>query len=406
MVRALPSLLCLAVLLAASCHSAAHVPKGPPVHQGSSPQDRAEASSKPKAPLSAELSWKRQLAAELRRVGQACGQQPLVVVEWELVARGCRPYRASGPDNLLSALRTLCNKPGGKALVARIKTLRYRPVGRFSLRFTGAELLMEGDPKKVGGSSSDFYYALEAARLSDTMTVGEWIGYRGSVVCVGTEQTLIIAPRTAKRPGISFGRGGRFRWLPMDEIAGPGWFFDPRHYNRNHHSMIRGRDLRHFSRAEANPSNGTCRLKCGVRERTLRLASRPEAEQILQAARYERVKAFRQPHALARDRRGRYYYVDRAGGTEESRDFRVYMGRRGRLKLLAMVDVINDSEGQIFATKNGRLRLLVGRERAQWLTRARTFSLTTIPVMKNLRLIYNELGPYLGQPLQTPCDVF
>ena len=87
-------------------------------------------------------------------------------------------------------------------------------------------------------------------------------------------------------------------------------------------------------------------------------------------------------------------------------DFRVYIGRRGKLRMQAMVDVISDSEGEVFATKRGKLRLVVGKGEALWIRGRRQTRLTQVSVKENLPMIYQELGPYWGKPLYTPCDHF
>ncbi len=114
----------------------------------------------------------------------------------------------------------------------------------------------------------------------------------------------------------------------------------------------------------------------------------------------------RRAHALARDRRGVYYYVDRGLSRARSKDFRVFIGRRGRMHPQQVVDVVSDSQGEIFETKRGKLRLIVGKTQALWITKRRTHRLTQVPVKENLKLIYTELGLYLGKRLGTPCDDF
>ncbi len=111
----------------------------------------------------------------------------------------------------------------------------------------------------------------------------------------------------------------------------------------------------------------------------------------------------RQAYALARDDTGTYYFVDRGVG-EKSKHFRVFIGPRGQLKPRPLVNVVTDSEGDIFATKEGSLRLVLGKSESTWIAGKRQSKLVILPLDENRQMIYRELGPYLGQRLGTPCD--
>ncbi|HEX8538017.1 MAG TPA: hypothetical protein VF664_11180, partial [Cystobacter sp.] len=63
------------------------------------------------------------------------------------------------------------------------------------------------------------------------------------------------------------------------------------------------------------------------------------------------------------------------------------------------------SEGQIFSTKRGDLRLVVEREQPSlWIENKKRTELRAVPIEENMPLIYNELGVYTGARLGTPCD--
>ena len=125
---------------------------------------------------------------------------------------------------------------------------------------------------------------------------------------------------------------------------------------------------------------------------------------MLDAARYL-PSALRLPYALARSRRGVYYYVDIAD-KKGAKDYRVYIGMRGRMKKQRMVDIVVDSEGAIFSTQNGSLRLVIEKTSATWIRRKRAKKRIWVPVSANLPLIYNQLGVYLGKRLGVPYDDF
>ncbi|MBS1152142.1 MAG: hypothetical protein H6Q89_3840, partial [Myxococcaceae bacterium] len=110
----------------------------------------------------------------------------------------------------------------------------------------------------------------------------------------------------------------------------------------------------------------------------------------------------------ARDETGR------ASGCE--RDWRLYVGQRGKLKLQQMTNIVHDTEGEIFATPNGELRLVLtdpqpvpaGVQRKdqglKWVAGKVANPLINVPVEENGRLIYTELGIYDRERLGTPCD--
>jgi hypothetical protein len=140
----------------------------------------------------------------------------------------------------------------------------------------------------------------------------------------------------------------------------------------------------------------------------------PEAESkaMLAAATFMKPRWKYRAYALARDDRGRYYYVDRPREPEDSKAFRLYKGEKGALVPLKMTNVVSDSEGDIFSTKSGQLRLLLPAQRADdpgardpmWVRGRAKLRLTWVPIEMSGKLIYTELGVYAGQPLGTPCD--
>ena len=118
----------------------------------------------------------------------------------------------------------------------------------------------------------------------------------------------------------------------------------------------------------------------------------------------------RRAYTLARDDEGTYYYVDRALQPRESFDFNLYRGTRGAMKPMPLVNIVSDSEGDIFAGKRGRLRLVLTnssgrRQRAwEWIAGKARKPLVDVPVDRNAMLIYRDLGVYDGKRLGTPCD--
>lgn len=148
-----------------------------------------------------------------------------------------------------------------------------------------------------------------------------------------------------------------------------------------------------------------CEVTCG--SRTVRVPRVPEekATELLLAAKYAPNPHQREPHALLRDDRGVYFYVDRGRGEGEEKNFRLYVGPKGAMTLQKMTNVVSDSAGDIFSTRSGDLRLLIDREKAsEWIQPRKRTPLRYLEVDDNLHLIYAELNVYAGQRLGSPCD--
>src|SRR5262249_5218263 len=63
------------------------------------------------------------------------------------------------------------------------------------------------------------------------------------------------------------------------------------------------------------------------------------------------------------------------------------------------------SEGEIFSTKTGSLKLIVDRKHPTvWVQAGKTTRLREVPVGSNLPMIYSDLGVYASERMGTPCD--
>jgi hypothetical protein len=116
----------------------------------------------------------------------------------------------------------------------------------------------------------------------------------------------------------------------------------------------------------------------------------------------------REALALARDDHGIYYFVDKFDPLNGGKGYRVFKGPRGALKLTRLVDIVNDSDGQIFATTKGKLRLVINKGRdmdARWIEGRKERSLTNLSLEKNRELIYGDLGVYAEDQYGSICDL-
>lgn len=149
---------------------------------------------------------------------------------------------------------------------------------------------------------------------------------------------------------------------------------------------------------------GKYEVQCDERRTELKPVEEAEAKRILGSARFFKPRWKHRAYALARDDRGNYYFVDKIREPEESKSFRLYGGPKGKLKPLKMTNVVSDSEGDIFSTRSGALRLILSKNESQWVKGKSSSKLTLVPIEDNHVLIYTDLGVYTGRPLGTPCD--
>lgn len=154
---------------------------------------------------------------------------------------------------------------------------------------------------------------------------------------------------------------------------------------------------------------GELRVQCEERQTPLTALPKAEATALLEAATFYRPRWKRMAYLLARDESGTYYYVDRMRQPENNKFYRLFVGKKGSLKLTKLVNVVSDSQGDIFSSKSGELRLIAsaspaGDRELVWVKGKKRTKLVNVPVQDNGALIYSELGVYAGQPLGTPCD--
>ena len=83
-----------------------------------------------------------------------------------------------------------------------------------------------------------------------------------------------------------------------------------------------------------------------------------KAKAVLDKSQFLSPGLVRRPHLLARDDMGIYYYVDKLSERHGGKAFRVFVGKRGAMKQVPLVDIAMDSAGQVFSTKTGDLRLV------------------------------------------------
>ncbi len=250
----------------------------------------------------------------------------------------------------------------------------------------------------LGGEvAADEHLKLEPARLANT------------VLCTdGKSHYVAITPHDIMGHELFYGHGDAKHFfqvpLPPPRTLSGTFFLDPRVVSKTGNPDFRGIDVRQYSEVEFDADKHTCSVRCGDRVTNMSIVDAAKAQATLSAAVFEPSPAKYKPYALVRDDTGVYYYVDIGATPQNQGSFRLFRGPKGALKLQQMTNIARDSEGDIFATKSGSLRMILDRNESTWVDGNNRTRLTIVPWERNLQLIYNELGVYTGQPLGTPCD--
>jgi hypothetical protein len=348
------------------------------------------------------------LRSSLEATRRSCDHQGLEAsIEWsrvddETILSQSIHSRCNG---ILSALRTVCDREGGAEWV------------RENVNGVECRLTSEAEPAvRHRDRALEFSFAIESVNVDQKAregllavpdpehgTLEQRTVVASTKVCAddAREHFIVLSPRASDEDKLAYGTREGLSRIPHPWGLSDGWFQDARFFNEKHNDSFRGHDLRYYSYVEATDEG--CRLVCGAREVKLALVDEETKAEILAAPRrptpFDRV-----PHALARDKSGTYFYVDRGNTEATARDFHLYRGRRGAMRRLDMKDVVSDSEGEVFESRSGILRLIVDRDEALWIRGKAKDELKSLPIGENLGLIFNELGVYLGRELGTPCD--
>jgi hypothetical protein len=213
----------------------------------------------------------------------------------------------------------------------------------------------------------------------------------------GKNHYVAVVPNSSEDNVLFYGDGKRFYSVPVQGYSGQ-----------------EGKEFSYVFVDPRVPWNGDARevawkgkkytVACGEQKSTLTPVPTETAQPLLAAATFLPSPRKWAAYGLARDNQGRYYYVDHGRTPETAKNFRLWVGPRGNLKQQKMTNVVSDSEGDVFSTKTGSLRLILGRRESSWIVAGKVTPLLVVPVEDNVRMIYTELGVYTGEALGTPCD--
>ncbi|MCL2178471.1 MAG: hypothetical protein FWC28_06035 [Proteobacteria bacterium] len=191
-----------------------------------------------------------------------------------------------------------------------------------------------------------------------------------------------------------FGGGGTLKTkekdVPRAYLKFHTYFWEPRS-TKHHNTLVKKED-------------GVLYISCGDKRKTaLSPVPAEEARAILEKAQFYYRRFMRKPHLLVRDDTGVYYYVDKST-KEDEKDFQFFVGKRLHLKKTKLQNILQDTEGEIFATPNGTLRIVIGKNEIYWVRGKKKQALINVPVEQNLPFVWNDLGMYANQKMDTPCD--
>lgn len=163
---------------------------------------------------------------------------------------------------------------------------------------------------------------------------------------------------------------------------------------------------------EISLASGAWTVRCSDRKTPMSRLDEIETGKLLERAVFKKVMWKRQAHALSRDDTGTYYYVDRLRDDRPSAEqwddphpptgFRLFVGRKGKLREQKITDSAVDSKGIVLASRSGRLSIDESAKKVVWSKGKKRRELIHLEIEDNALLIYRDLGLY-GK-LGIPCD--
>lgn len=150
--------------------------------------------------------------------------------------------------------------------------------------------------------------------------------------------------------------------------------------------------------------DGKVSIQCDTRLTELKPLPPDDGKKMIDGAKFYKPLWKRMAHRIARDREGNYFYVDNLREPDNAKAFRIFYGKKGAMKQLAMTNIVADSEGEIYSTKAGDLKVVLDKGESTWTEKGKATKLVSLNPSDNHIMIYSDLGVYSGQNLGTPCD--
>lgn len=371
-----------------------------------------------------QAELEKELRATVAAAAKACGVAISFRVVWSTIDdETLKKYSINSYCSTpLDALAAMCkaSKVASGLLTERVKEVSCGFAATTTLAVTGGVLEWKVDPEAISPEAFATKQ-LEAVELrapaapkageqppwGDAHTLGQAVLLAHTGVCTdGKNHYVVTTPRAPGGGSLYYGDGKQLTRVELAKNLGSGDFFEPRYENPTAPKSFRGYDMRLISSVEFDEEKQTCGIRCGSRRTELKLLPAAAAAKLLTAASYLPPHNQYLPHALTRDDRGNYYYVDKGSTPETAKRFRLFVGPKGRLTLQRMINVVSDSQGEIFSTKSGDLRFIVGPQgrSSAWVKGTQRTELLALEIEDNMNLIWNELGVYAGEKRGTPCD--
>jgi len=288
---------------------------------------------------------------------------------------------------IASNLKNFCiHYPQAKPTIAKISNVRCDVQSHIKPK-RDPGLAMQEDGTLVYSTGS---YDDSRPNLVTKMTEA----FGESIQVLRSKSHTLVVRANGGLPKIYASDGASTTYYPVVELSGVGYDF----YTHLPSGSVQG---------ALHASKGAWKLTCGKGEESLRVLVGAEREAVVSAATFEAQEKWKRiPYSLARDSLGTYYFVDRFGDEYGGKRYRVFIGRRGQLKLTKLKSLVEDSEGTMFSTDRGDLRLIIDgkKNKAVWIKGRKRTELTSVDVYRNHLLIYDDLGVYLGEDLGFICD--
>jgi hypothetical protein len=353
-------------------------------------------------------AMKRKVADRAARYLEACELELPLEVAWDTFSNEeLRDWRLDDRcTTALWAMKRLCeHQVAREAFRSGTGGLACIRGDEMAIELAGRTLTWTASADPMNASQFARDYLLDQAVWPGEGTLAQRITIERTAVCSdGKGHFVGVRPRHTTGEELFFGTAKELRRVRESPWGISGhWFFEPREFNPNNNPSFRGTDLRYFSHLNIDRDAGTCAVVCGERRVPMKLLAHEVVRDMLDKIEIGDPLPIRRPYALARDRRGTYYFVD-TGEEAHSQTFRLLAGPKGALVEIEMVNIASDSHGDVFSTESGSLRLVLEKNESFWVKKGKTEKLLNVPLQENWGVIYNDLGVYKGQPLGTPCD--
>lgn len=137
-------------------------------------------------------------------------------------------------------------------------------------------------------------------------------------------------------------------------------------------------------------------VQCGDKSKPYKPLTAKEIGDVLKHPLFE-ARIMHTAIALASDANGVYYYVDRDLRAKPAKGYRLFVGKKGKMALVPLEDVIEGEAATSYLSASGKL--VVTDKAAEW--SGAKLDLTNLYL--KAPMVFSELGVY-PQALGTPCD--